>query len=433
MKSKKQRLLSPILLAFMGTMILANIAAQMILPLESLYIQNLGASVEQIGLFFTIAAIAPLFLQIFGGWLSDLIGRLQAIAIGSIAGALAYVFYIFAPTWQWLFPSSILTAMAIAFVSPSFQAFIAEESTEESRGRVYGITSTMFTVVSIIGPLIGGVVAQRVSFKMMYVVAASLFWPATVIRIFMARYVSKKSKTIKQQHAQKPSLGGFKKSMLTVFGLITAGGVLTWIFISDGVRDIAFSLTGQLMPVYLENEMGLGLLQISTLQSITAIVAMLLMSPAGMLSDRKGERVGIVGGFAFIAVGWAIFLFGANFWHFVISRIFTGTGWALISPAYSSLISKAVPENVRGTAFGFFSSSLGFISLPAPYIGAMLWENISPIFPFYIPLIAMVAMMPVMWIKFKLPQAGQLDEDKMSTRTAPLSADTAADANPVTN
>jgi MFS family permease len=144
------------LLWFMGTMILANIAAQMIMPLESLYVQDLGANVEQVGLFFTMAAIAPLLFQLFGGWLSDSIGRLQAIAIGSMGGALSYLFYILAPTWIWLLPASILTAMAVAFVAPSFQAFVAEESTEETWGRVYGITSTMFMVVNIVGPLRAG-------------------------------------------------------------------------------------------------------------------------------------------------------------------------------------------------------------------------------------------------------------------------------------
>jgi MFS family permease len=131
---------------------------------------------------------------------------------------------------------------------------------------------------------------------------------------------------------------------------------------------------------------------------------MALMSPAGWLSDRKGERVSLVGGFGLISVGWAVFLAGSGFWQFVISRVVIGAGWALIDPAYNSLISKAVPAKLRGMAFGLFATSLGLISLPAPWIGAWLWESVSPIFPFYVPLVAMVAMLPVMWTKFKLPQ-----------------------------
>jgi MFS family permease len=392
-------------------MILANIAAQMIFPLESLYVQELGANVKQVGLFFTIAAIAPLCFQVFGGWLSDSVGRLQAIAIGSVGGTLSYLFYIFAPSWVWLLPSSILTAMAIAFVSPSFQAFIAEESTEETRGRVYGITSTMYMVVNIIGPVLGGVIAQGLSFKTMYILAGCLYSMAAIIRVLMARYANRK-KSDRGQSGDRPSLAGFRASLTSVLALLTAGGLVTWIFVSDGVRDVAFSLTGRLMPLYLENEMGLDLIQISALQSISAIVAMIFMGPAGWLSDKRGERVGIVGGFGLISVGWYIFLIGGHFGHFVVSRVFVGIGWALIDPAYSSLISKAVPDRLRGTAFGLFSTSLGLISLPAPWLGAQLWEAISPIFPFYVPLIALVAMLPVMWVKFKLPPdaAGEADE-----------------------
>jgi MFS family permease len=423
MAAKKRRLLSPILLWFVGTMILANISAMMIFPLESLYVQELGASVEQVGLFFTIAAVVPLIFQIFGGWLSDAIGRLQAIAIGSVGGVLAYVFYVLAPSWAWLLPASVLSSMAGAFVAPSFQAFIAEESTEETRGRVYGITTSMFLVVNIIGPLLGGAIVQGLSFRTMYIVAGCLYGTAALIRVLMARYASRKQKE-SQEPAEKPSFAGFKKSLLAVLGLVISGGVVTWIFISDGVRDVAFSLVGRLMPLYLENEMGLSLFQISALQSVTAIVAMVLMSPAGWLADKKGERVSIVGGFAAISVGWVAFLVGSHFWHFILSRVVVGVGWALIEPAYSSLISKAVPEKLRGTAFGLFSTSLGLISLPAPWIGARLWEGISPIFPFYVPLVAMIAMLPVMWVKFKLPPERGEDAEEDGGMIAKAAADT---------
>jgi MFS family permease len=428
MAVKKRRLLSPLLLWFMGTMILANIAAMMIFPLESLYVQDLGASVEQVGLFFTVAAIVPLLFQVIGGWLSDAIGRLQAIALGSVGGVLAYLFYIFAPSWAWLLPASILSAMAGAFVAPSFQAFIAEESTEETRGRVYGITSSMFLVVNIIGPLLGGAIAQGLNFTTLYIVAGCLYATAAVIRVLMARYASRKQKE-SERATEKPSLGGFKKSLLAVLGLVISGGIVTWVFISDGVRDVAFSLVGRLMPLYLENEIGLGLFQISALQSVTAIVAMVLMSPAGWLADKKGERVSIVGGFAAMSMGWVVFLVGSHFWHFILSRIVIGVGWALIDPAYNSLISKAVPEKLRGTAFGLFSTSLGLISLPAPWIGATLWEGVSPIFPFYVPLVAMVAMLPVMWFKFKLPPERIAGAGEAAGVAAEVAADTSAVAN----
>lgn len=397
------RLLSPTLWMFMGTMILANIAAQMIFPLESLYVQELGANVGQVGLFFTVASIAPLIFQVLGGWISDTIGRLQAIAIGSLCGVSAYLFYLFASSWLWLLPASVLTAMAVSFVAPSFQAFIAEESTEETRGRVYGFTSTIYMVVNIIGPLVGGLIAQRVNFKTMYVVAAGLYGTAAVIRILMARHANRTQRAARHAGHSK-ARSSFKQSFGAVMGLLLGGGVITWIFISDGVRDVAFSLTGRLMPLYLENEIGLTLLRISALQSITAVVAMLFMTPAGALVDKHGERVSIVGGFGLLSVGWAIFLGSSTFWHFILSRVFTGIGWAMIDPGYSSLISKAVPDKLRGLAFGLFSTSLGFISLPAPWIGAWLWENVSPIFPFYVPLVAMALTLPMMWIKFKLPE-----------------------------
>jgi MFS family permease len=238
----------------------------------------------------------------------------------------------------------------------------------------------------------------------------------------MARYASRKRKQAAEQ-VEKPSLGGFKKSLLAVTGLVISGGIVTWIFISDGIRDVAFSLIGRLMPLYLENEMALSLFQISALQSVTAIVAMALMSPAGWLSDKKGERVSIVSGFAVISMGWVVFLVGSQFWHFVLSQAVVGIGWALIDPAYSSLISKAVPEKLRGTAFGLFSTSLGLISLPAPWLGARLWEGVSPIFPFYVPLVAMVITLPVMWIKFKLPPAGRGDAVEDAAGVAEPAAD----------
>ncbi len=399
MESKKAPLLTNRLALFMGTMVLANIAGAMYRPLLPLYLQELGAGVEQVGIFFTLGAVAPLLFQIFGGWLSDSIGRLQAIAIGSVAGVLGYSVYLFAPSWQWLLIATATGAMASSFVAPSYMAFIAEESTEETRGRVYGLSSSLFQVVGVVGPPIGGYLSQYLSFRSMFLVAGSLYTSATVIRLLMARHAQRAESASRE----RPSLANLKASLAAMGGLVLAGGVVTWIFLSDGVRDVTFSMAFQLLPLYMQNLIGLTNVQIAWLSSLSSLVTMLLMTPAGWLSDKKGERIGIVGGFALIALAMAVFLRSSAFAGFAVVWVLFGVGSALIDPAYSSLISKVVPMKLRGTAFGLFTTSIGLVSLPAPYIGAMLWERFAPQVPFYVPLVATLLLLPIMWLKFKLP------------------------------
>ena len=397
MEAKRTPLLTHPLLLFMGTMILANIAGHMHGSLLPLYLQELGANVGQVGLFFTLGAIAPLAFQILGGWISDSIGRLQAIAIGSTAGVLGYFVYIFAPSWEWLLMATVTGAMARSFVAPSFMAFIAEESTEATRGRVYGLSQSLFMIVGIVGPPIGGYLSQYLGFKAMFIAAGALYATATVIRLFMARQAQRGE----SEPREKPSLANLRASLVAMGGLVLAGGIVTWIFISDGVRDVTFNMAFQLLPLYMQNLMGLSNVEISWLSSIHGLVTMLLLTPSGWLSDKKGERVGIVAGFFFLAVAIAVFLQSRVFAGFAVVWALFGVGEALIGPAYNALISKVVPLQLRGTAFGLFSTSIGLISLPAPYIGAVLWEKFAPQVPFYAPLVATLLMLPIMWIKFR--------------------------------
>lgn len=408
METKRTPLLTRPLLLFMGTMILANIAGHMHHPLLPLYLQELGAEVGQVGLFFTLGAIAPLAFQILGGWMSDSIGRLQAIAIGSAAGVLGYFVYVLAPSWEWLLLATVTNAMARSFVAPSYMAFIAEESTEATRGRVYGLSQSLFMIVAIVGPPIGGYLSQYLGFRAMFIAAGALYTAATLIRVAMARNAQRKHGEGSAENVaeglprSRPSLVSLKSSLAAMGGLVLAGGIVTWIFISDGVRDVTFNMAWQLLPLYMQNLMGLSNVEIGWLSSIHGLVTMLLLTPAGWLSDRRGERVGIVAGFAFMATAIAVFLQSRVFAGFAVVWALFGIGEALIGPAYNALISKVVPLHLRGTAFGLFTTSIGLISLPAPYIGAMLWERFAPQVPFYAPLAATLLMLPVAWIKFKI-------------------------------
>jgi len=395
----KTRILSNTLIVFMVAMVFANIASEMYATMLPLYLKHLGADVMQIGLFFTISQIIPLVLQVLGGWVSDTIGRLKSIAIGSLIGVGAFISPIFVPTWQWLYLSEGLNSVTRSLIGPSFGAFIAEETDEEHRGKVYGITDTIYTVVTVIGPPLAGWLADVYSFRVMLAVAAGIYIIATTIRLFLAKTVGKKRQ---ENNNTAFSFKSLKMNMKTIFGLAVAGGVLTWLLLTDGVRDIAFSMSFRLMPLYLEEIGGMSLQQIGWLNSFFGIAMMITTIPAGWFADNFSERAAIALGFFLEFVAMLTLINVETFIGFAGVWALFGVGVGLLSPAYQSLLSKVLPERIRGTGFGLIHASLGIFSLPAPAIGSLLWKTINPQAPFYITAIfALVTVLPA-WFKFKL-------------------------------
>ncbi|MFN2158682.1 MAG: MFS transporter [Anaerolineales bacterium] len=399
-KIKPNEYMTRRLMVFMSAMVLANIGGHMYEPLLPLYLKDLDASVVEIGWFFTIAQIIPLTMQILGGWASDRLGRLRSVAIGSFVGVFAYIPLIFAPSWEWALLGEGLGAITRSLIGPSFMAFIAEESTETNRARVYGFSETLFMVVAVIGPPLGGLLAEGFGFRIMLSVSFLLYILATIIRIAMARSAVRNS----EETAEKLTVRGLLVNLRIMVIMLLTGGLFTWILISDGIRDITWTLSFNLMPLYLDEIGGLSLQQIGWLNSIFGLFMMLLTIPSGWLSDKKGERYSIVAGFLFQAIAFFVFVRVSGLIGFYAAAGILGMGFGLMMPAFNSLTSKVVPEKQRGTAFGLLSTSLGIMSLPAPAIGAQLWDKVNPQLPFRITAwLSLFAVIPV-WLKFKSPE-----------------------------
>lgn len=396
---KRTHILSNTLIVFMIAMVFANIAAEMYMTMLPLYMKYLGADVIQIGVFFTLSQIVPLILQVLGGWISDTIGRLRSVAIGSLIGLGAFISPIFVPTWQWLYLSETLNAMTRSLIGPSFGAFIADETPEEHRGKVYGITDTIYTVVTVIGPPLAGWIADKYGFRIMVTVAAGIYVVATTIRLILAKVAGKRRKEVGKE---KLSFSSLKINFKTILGLSLAGGVLTWLLLTDGVRDIAFSMSFTLMPIYLEDIGGMSLQNIGWLTSFFGIAMMITTIPAGWFADKFSERFAIALGFFLEFLAMLLLINVESFIGFASVWIVFGIAVGFLSPAYQSLLSKVLPERLRGTGFGLIHASLGIFSLPAPAIGSLLWKSINPQAPFYITaIIALITVFPA-WLKFKL-------------------------------
>jgi MFS family permease len=411
----KQSLLTPLMRWFMFAMVVANIAGTMYTILLPIYLTKLGASIVQVGLVFTLSSVVILILQIFGGWVSDSIGRLRAIAIGSVGGVIGFIFMLMANSWQTMLIAISVSQIPYALVGPSFGAFIAENSTQENRGQVYGITDTIYQITGVVGPPLGGFIAGVYGFKPMLLVAGILYSIAAVLRIWMATTM----RSPEEESPQKLTAKSFKSSLSLMIGMVLSGGIVTWIFITDGVRDVAFRLSNELQPLYLEQVAGIPIVQIGLLGSIFSLSMMFTPILSGRISDRFGERVPISLGFLMIFFAYLIFLQVSDFIGFAITWAIFGVSVGLLSPAYQSLVSKVVPQKNLGIFTGMFRSSLGLISLPAPFIGAQLWERYSPRVPFIITaILALISVIPT-WFKFRLPEEERPIEEMKTTQTPP--------------
>ena len=386
---------------FLAGMIFANIAGQMAYSMLSLYMLDLGASVVQVGMVFTLASLVPMVLQIFGGWLSDTIGRLRIMAIGSSIAVFGYLIFAFAPNWQWVLIGLSIEYVSNSVVGPSFGAYISEQSSEESRGRVFGITSSIYQTVTVIGPALAGFLAYQFDFHAMMRVAFGFYLAATLLRVWMATHERFKP----ARDAVKPTFDGFKQQITAIFALLVAGGVLTWIWVTDAVGDTSYNLIGQLFPIYLSDIGKLNVGQIGMVNAAVGVAAILSAPLAGLLVDKVSERVAMVIGFALNGLGLITLLTVGSFAGFALAMCFFGLGYGSLMPAYESLISKVVPEEKRGLAFGFFGTSLGILSLPMPWIGAQLWERVSPQAPFLLAIIANLITISIVWMKFKIAKS----------------------------
>ena len=389
---------------FLGAMTLTEISRTMTTVQIPIYLREMGAEIGEIGLFFTISLIFPLFLRILGGWLSDTIGRVRALAIGSASGAVAYMIYALAPAWKAAIPAPAFLALAAALIYPSYKAYVADLANESNRGRYFGITDALIRVAWILGPPLGGFIGQNLGYRTMFISALCCFTAATLLFLVLAVNSS--------STPPGSSLGwvSLKTSFLEMGGLILAGGLVTWILIVDGIRDIAFKLSFDLMPVYLSDIAGISKTDIGILDGLFGLALVLSTFTAGFIVDRVSERFGIVLGLIAMILSRLVFAFAGVFSGFALSWILLGMGGGLLDPAGSSLIARGVPRRLRGIAYGLVATSLGIFSLPAPWIGSQIWQHVDPRAPFlFTVLLGLLTIIPA-WKKLAIKNCAAAPE-----------------------
>ena len=391
-------ILTPKLRWFLLAEFLAGISDMGVLYMP-LFMKELGASVVDIGMLYSISDIVPLALNILGGWIGDSIGRLRAILLGNIAGIFSFVFLLFANQWEWMFLVFALMGISGSIAGPSFSAFIAEESPEEHRAQVYAVEQNVGNAVNLIKFPMAGLIVGILGFRAMILAAGIFYLLGTIVFAGLERTNRPSSKNENEPLSWK----SLKLSLSAMIGLIMAGGLFTWMFIIDNVNDIFNQLSQSFQILYMEEIVGVNVELIGFLPMIASIISLIITIPMGRWVDKRGENIGMGIAYIFLSINYIVLIMAKNFFGLLPNSIAHAFMHALAGPAYQSLVSKAVPEERRGIAFGLTWTSRGLVALPSPWLGGILWDRYNPRTPFLITIIGCLGLSLMAWLKLKPP------------------------------
>jgi multidrug resistance protein len=154
-----------------------------IIPALALYARSFGVTQSAIGVTIAIYGLARFLVAMPAGQLADRVGRRPALAIGGLATAAGNLLCAYAPTFAVLVGARFVAGIGAGLVLITGQIVLADISTPARRGRVMAIYHGVFLFAVGVGPLPGGILAERYGLRAPFlayavagVVAAALAW-----------------------------------------------------------------------------------------------------------------------------------------------------------------------------------------------------------------------------------------------------------------
>lgn len=156
----------------------------LISPILSPYAKSLGFTNFQISIIFSLFAITVLFASPIIGKISDSVGRRKVIFMGLLASVAAMTLYILDGTAFFVFARIFEAIGAISVGLISFTK-LEDMIRDRERGTFTGFNESINTIGYILGPLAGGLLADKFAVKtpfmisiilLLLLVAALFFW-----------------------------------------------------------------------------------------------------------------------------------------------------------------------------------------------------------------------------------------------------------------
>lgn len=342
-----------------------------------LYFRELGANDAQVGLAYSLLTMSFAVMQFAGGLLADRYGRKLPIVLPTFIFAPLYALAGLAQSWVALLTILLIINSLSAIQGPAFISIMAESVPEKRRGMAFGVFEFAISIAATLGPALGATLVSRFGMRPLIYSTAVMALLCAILRMAGLHETNHHPSPIELSSLKQLRLPRLRWFLLAAILLVC---IYNW------------TLWGPFVSLHAEDTLRLSKPQINNLFAVGGFACMVASLLGGHSANRFGGRnLLISAGLSHVVtmVFWALAgtsPLGLAF--FVITNM--GLQMAIIG--YNTLLTQVTPRESRGAIVGLIGTVTGVIGGVAPTVGAYLRDGFGSAAPFWIALIAGLAM-----------------------------------------
>ncbi|USB32264.1 MFS transporter [Paenibacillus sp. YPG26] len=377
---------------------LVNAGMTMVTPFLPLYLsEDLGVQGAKAlglwsGLIFAANFATSFIFQPLWGKLADRYGR-KIMLLRSGFGMSIVIALMGAATAPWQLLGLRLLNGTISGFNPAAISLISGTTPKDRMGYAMGISQSGVVAGTILGPLIGGLLADWVGYRPIFYITGALLLVASLLALFLVR-----EKFDREEASHTPQI-----SVLAGFRELNKTPQLTALFAVTFLLQFAMLSPMSVLTLYVEELHG-SVVNLSFwagfVSAVTGLSNMITSPILGKFSDKVGaHRI-----LTFALIGTAVTLipqaFVQSVWQLAIIRFLMGICMGGLLPSVNALIRSYTPDGMESRAFGFNSSTLALGNMMGASIGGFLSGYIGIEGIFIIS--GVLLLVNTVWVRAKL-------------------------------
>lgn len=374
----------------------------LILPLLPFWAERLGANPLEVGLILTVYALAQFLFTPLLGALSDRFGRRPIILASLVIEAVGFALTALAGTLPLLLVARFIGGLGAANIG-SAQAVVADVTAPKDRARGMGMVGAAIGLGFVVGPALGGVLANFGS--------TVPFWAAFVVALLNAVLVLA---LLPETRARRAS--GYKTPSPFAFFAgwkrASQNPVIARLILVNLLFTLAFTAMEAVFPLFSQRVFGWQATQNGYIFTYVGVLIVIMQGGmVGQLVKRFGERGVQIAGLALLTVGLALLPFGVTLGVLLVALGLLSIGDGAVTPTNNALLSLAAPADAQGETLGLSQGMAGLGRMVGPVVAGWLF-GMSIGLPFFVgaalTLLALLVALPR--IEAKPPNSAQEPE-----------------------